>query len=808
MTDVIRVVNIIPKASSGETNQDSEPNLAVNPANPLEMAATSFTPSPNSGSKNSPIFYSSDGGATWSLKDLIAGTPVRDQTLRFATSSGILYAGVLWGGGSNIAAINFDILRTSDFSGLTTMTQLAQRKNDDQPFVQAATVPSGPGAGKDRVYVGSNDHAPSNIPATVDLSLDAGAASPATSTFVIEGRTVSRDGFQTRPAVHRNGTVYAIFYALVSGGSDIIVVRDDNWASGASPFNALVDTGDGNQGVRIVTGVQNPFLSLFLGQQRIGGDLSIAVDPNNSAAVYVCYGDQQGGTYTLYVLKSADSGATWSGALRAIPNATNPALAINSKGRLGFLYQQVTGISPNQRWQTTLELTSDHFASINTYSLANTPATTPTKGFDPYLGDYLYMMSVDTGFYGIFSANNTPDKGNFPQGVSYQRNANFAAKMLLANDNTTPVAASIDPFVFKLTAGNGRVVTVIADTGKFANVCVGSFADEELTIDNGGSAPLTITAITSSSLDFLAPSVLSYPIKLGVGDAVTVPIRFEPSSFGPKSATITLLSDDPAGPHKVHVSGLAPAPRLSLVLANSGDFGKVCLGRFADAPLLLNNSGHCPLAILNIASSSSDFIVPEVLSFPLLLGPGDAMPVPIRFKPDSHGAAGAAITVTSADPGSPHGVQVRGEAPSGRLSISGSLCFGGVKACCRAERTLTLCNTGECALQITSVGLKRKSKHWKLVNNPFPAALHPGSCLGVVVRYKATEKCPVAAELVIASDDPATPVRTLDLMAYTVWNGCCCKAEGEECCKRYEGPCGCNAICEGSADDCCEDEED
>ena len=107
MADVITLVNIIPSLSSGETNQDSEPNLAVNPANPLEMAATAFTPSPNAGSQNSPIFYSSDGGLTWSLKDVIAGTPVRDQTLRFATQSGILYAGVLWGGGNNIALINF-----------------------------------------------------------------------------------------------------------------------------------------------------------------------------------------------------------------------------------------------------------------------------------------------------------------------------------------------------------------------------------------------------------------------------------------------------------------------------------------------------------------------------------------------------------------------------------------------------------------------------------------------------------------------------------------------------------------------------
>src|SRR5262249_31855202 len=194
---------------------------------------------------------------------------------------------------------------------------------------------------------------------------------------------------------------------------------------------------DTKQGVRIATGVTNPFLSLFLGQQRIGGDLSIAVDPNNSATVYVCYGDQQGGTYALLVRKSTDSGATWSGTLRSVTNATNPALAINSKGRLGLVYQQVTGPPNDQLWETIVELTTNDFAATTNYVLARPPASSPSKTFDPYVGDYLYMLAVGTSFYGIFSANNTPDMTNFPNGVTYQRNANFGAKTLLAPDNIT-----------------------------------------------------------------------------------------------------------------------------------------------------------------------------------------------------------------------------------------------------------------------------------------------------------------------------------------------------------------------------------
>ncbi|HWF73216.1 MAG TPA: choice-of-anchor D domain-containing protein [Solirubrobacteraceae bacterium] len=801
MPDIITVVNMIPNGLSGETNQDSETNLAVNPANPLEIVGSAFTPSPNAGSKNSPLFYSNDGGNTWNLRDLIAGTPVRDQSVRFAEAGGNLYAGVLWGSGSNIAAINFDILRTNDFSGATTMTQVAQRTNDDQPFVAATTVPSGPDAGKDRVYVASNDHGPANVPATVDLSLDANAAAATTTTLRLEDRVVSRDGFPTRSAVHPDGTVYAAYYSTTAAGSAVVIVRDDDWGNSASPFDALIDTGDGKRGVRIATAVNNPYSSLALGQQRIGSDLAIAVDPTDSATVYVCWGDLQNSVYTLYVRKSTDSGVTWSGNLRTIANATNPALAITSDGRLGFLYQQVTGLAPGQRWETTLELTHSDFGSSTAHVLSNTPANTPAQTFTPYLGDYLSMMSVGRSFYGIFTANNSPDNANFPNGVTYQRNANFTTKTLLANDHVTSVPVSIDPFFFKLSPATGRVVTAIADAGSFGDVCRGTFRDETLTIDNGGDGPLSITSISSSSPAFLAPSVLSYPVKLGPGDSIDVTIRFEPKSFGPVVGTITITSDDPAGPHKVHVSGVAPTPRLSLIIAHGGDFGPTCIGTFADQPLVLNNSGMCPVTISGIVSSSVEFFVPDILVYPLALGPGDALAVPIRFEPRSHGLQTGTITVTSSDPGSPHKVSVKGEVPSGKLAVTGSLCFGGVKACCRAERTLSICNVGHCALHVTKVAFKRKNPHWKLVNNPFPATLPPGMCLGVVVRYKATEKCPIACELVIESDDPATPVKTLDVMAYTVWRECTGKRDCD--CRR----CGCES-CEGDAEDCgCDEDE-
>jgi hypothetical protein len=817
---MLKVVNMIPNSWSDEQNQDCEPNLSVNPANPGEIIGSAFTydnpagtsaVSPQMTGNWAPIFSSVDGGDTWALQFVLPSTagdqlPTWDVTCRYGGASGEVYSGLISPGGFTIL-INRAPNASTQQTTITTVT-------GDQPFLEATTTVAG-GVSHDRLYVGYN--ANSNR-STVNVFLDATAA-PTTTATALDVR-FPFDMPPTRTAIHSSGTIYCAFYSYNGAARsaadlrDVVVVKDLNWGASTPPFQALLDTSDGQAGVRVATGISNPwynsnFEDPSFGNDRYGGgDLAIAVDPNNSDRVYITYmTGTSAADEALHVRWSDDGGQNWSSDVRTIPKAKNPSLAINSHGLVGFVYQQVVGAN----WMTVLEVSHDGFvASFATHMLAVTPTNTPTpvNVMLTYLGDYIKLLSVGEDFYGIFCAGNEPVKANFPSGIAYQRNVNWATQTLLGNDGVTPVPTSIDPFYFKLTFGVPKVTTAIADHGAFGEYCVGSFKDEVLTIDNSGTGLLLISSISSSTVDFEAPSVLSYPIKLEVGDSIDVAIRFAPKSLGAKAATIDIVSNDPASPHHVNVSGIAPRPRLSLVIANRGGFGKVCVGHFADEPLILNNSGHCPVTVSGIASSSGAFQVPEVLAFPLLIGPGDSLDLPIRFAPTTVGAATGTITVTSSDPGSPHTVQVNGTAPAGRLVVTGSLCFGGVKACCRAERTISICNMGECALHVSGVAFKRKNPHWKLINNPFPATLPPGACLGLVIRYKATEKCPVACELVITSDDPATPVKTLDVMAYTIWDECRCKRDCDKCGGRGCDRCRCGGACDGGADDCCADEDD
>lgn len=456
---MITIINIMPNSLSGGSDQHSEPNIAVNPDDPNQIAISVFISDPL-GSANAPVFISKDAGVTWTLNSIVPSAAgswlgTGDITTRFAGKSGNFYAGILRDPGN----LRLNVLRTSSFSSSATMAILEDRNNVDQPYIQASTVNGGPDAGKDRVYVGLNDFAAANgQTATIDQSLDAGATAASFTSVRLEHRstgTAGQNGPQIRPIAHSDGTVYAIFYgwrafsATQVVTADVIVVRDDNWGIGAAPFTALVDPGDGVVG-RLVANNVNFTWDGTLGQERLGGDLAIAVDPNNSSIVYIAFCDVQSGSYTIHIRSSQDRGVNWSADLKTISNGKNPVLAINSQGSVGLAYQQVVTSGGIQRWETHLELTVDAFVSSNDSVLASVPANTPTPQYLPYIGDYMGLMAVGKNFFGVFSANNTPDLANFPNGVYYYRNHNFATRELLAVDGVTVVAPSIDPFFYKV----------------------------------------------------------------------------------------------------------------------------------------------------------------------------------------------------------------------------------------------------------------------------------------------------------------------------------------------------------------------
>jgi hypothetical protein len=441
----IKLVNMIPWSLNSETNNDSETNLSVNPTNSDHIAGTAFTPY---GFPNTPIYLTQDGGNTWTLNAIVPGG-TGDYNVKFSARA--LYSGNLRPVGPP-RLLDMNVARTPNpylpppMFVIDVIPGAGWPRFYDQPWVETRTAHGATTAG-DRVYVGGNDlRLMPGATATIDMTLDGIAAAPAFRRVLLDVRgTAGQDGPSVRFGVHRSGTVYAAFfgYRPPGGGtnSDVVVMRDDNWGAGATPFHDLIDPVDLNPGVRVITGI-NVGWFVGLGPDRTGSDLALAVDPERASHVWVTWCDVQAGALTLHVRRSTDGGRTWSQDLLTVPRAKNPGLAVNSENYTGVLYQQLTGTWPvSGRWEEHLQITRSG-RKWHDHLLANTSATVWT-------GDYAYLMTHGREFYGIFAADNTPDIANFPHGVRYQRNANFTTRQLFDVSGTIPIRNSIDPFFFK-----------------------------------------------------------------------------------------------------------------------------------------------------------------------------------------------------------------------------------------------------------------------------------------------------------------------------------------------------------------------
>ena len=204
---------MIPKSLSAETNQDSEPNIAVNPQNPNQIVATAFTPDP-AGGDLAPVFVSNDGGQTWSLNTIVPsqGEMTGDISVAFSPATNMFYAGILAMPSPNSNDTLLKILRTPNVASTKPMQMLGKRIGVDQPFVLAGVSNSGKG---DRVYIGDNDLGVNSKTSTIDVCLNAAQAKAKFKALRVDKvGDPGQNGPQVRPACHSDGTVLRGFLSL------------------------------------------------------------------------------------------------------------------------------------------------------------------------------------------------------------------------------------------------------------------------------------------------------------------------------------------------------------------------------------------------------------------------------------------------------------------------------------------------------------------------------------------------------------------------------------------------------------------
>ena len=451
---VIPVIDVIPNAASAETGQNSEPSIAVDPLNPLNMVVGTFSNGSVGNDAATPYWSSSNGGATWSSFGTLGSV---DKTLAWR-QDGVAPLTVTLNCNVCTPTTTLDHLTTYQ-GGATNFgapINTSPVQSVDQPWIR-----TGPGG---QTYVTSNNFNAANAggrTASIEVSSNNGATY--SSTIVLE--TVNPAGGQDAPSVRSavNGsTVYAVFTRwgnavtdpstqnTVFTNSNVVVAKSTN--TGAS-FAAGVTAANTNG---YFSNTNNT--PLTLGQERTGSDVAIAVDPNNANRVVVAYGSAgttpTSGTLQLHVVESTDGGTTWTQKFTTSSSVRSalPGLTITQNGDVALLFASYDSVANSLSQH--LVTTTDDFATTTDSLLGTESNTTPTSTFDPYLGDFYDLTSVDNELFGTFSASNF-DNGTFadyPDAV-FQRcttGVEGTASFGLCNNAGGSVNLSIDPWFFAL----------------------------------------------------------------------------------------------------------------------------------------------------------------------------------------------------------------------------------------------------------------------------------------------------------------------------------------------------------------------
>ncbi|MBI4904975.1 MAG: choice-of-anchor D domain-containing protein [Acidobacteria bacterium] len=330
---------------------------------------------------------------------------------------------------------------------------------------------------------------------------------------------------------------------------------------------------------------------------------------------------------------------------------------------------------------------------------------------------------------------------------------------LRSNDPTNPAMAIT--VTATGTVPDTASIEVSPLTLDFGSVAAGSFRTLDLTIRNRGRAPLTITGFSSSNGRFAvtAPAV---PATIQPGGQTVAVVRFSPPVAGAETGTLTVTSNAPESAPAVGLRGTGTGSATLQVTPASLDFGSVTVNQSREAPLTLRNTGTAALTITSLISTNARFTVVGAVA-PLSIAAGGSQPVTVRFTPVAPGQATATLSIASNGPEATVPLSGTGvSAAAGAIEISpASLDFGSVNTGQSRDFALTIRNTGNAALALTSVTL---SNPLFGLGQAFAGSSVPaGSALTLIVRFTPVSAGTHTGTLTVLSNDAARPSITVAL---------------------------------------------
>jgi len=221
----------------------------------------------------------------------------------------------------------------------------------------------------------------------------------------------------------------------------------------------------------------------------------------------------------------------------------------------------------------------------------------------------------------------------------------------------TPLAAIRVPLNGR---AGGPTIEVTPSELHFGPLALGTHRTKSLVVTNTGYEDLIISNIDGDHAMTGAFRASPPSITLAVGTTTVVRVTFEPTVAGPVASTVSIESNDALSPTflvPVDGAGVDLPPCVYTLAPGSVNYGVVIAGETQLSDVVVTNVGThaCLMNDVNITSAfprSSHQLVngPET---GIMLAPGDAKHVPLRYTPTRTGTEAAELSFYISDPAAP-----------------------------------------------------------------------------------------------------------------------------------------------------------
>ncbi len=430
----------------------------------------------------------------------------------------------------------------------------------------------------------------------------------------------------------------------------------------------------------------------------------------------------------------------------------------------------------------------------------NESTTRPVRISNP--GNYPLTITGATGPTNpAFTTNLGTGEFTYPFVINPNESKNF-----IVTFTPTSTINYTDQIVFQADASTPDPVATLCGEGIQASLTVTGFDWGERRIDrpsaprnydknsfivleNKGTQGVVVSQLTGGDANFTVnptshPQYRAYPIAVGAGQQVTVPVAFSPKAIGPHTYTVTATSD--IGDRSAQLDGIGVVPRVTIT--SPVQFGNAVVAgdptTFVKQTVTITNTTFqyddtltitdlVPTvagSVQEVITSPTDWVATtqgfrydknQLFNTPIVLLPGETRDFEVEFYSATPGAKQANLTTVS--DGETEAISIWLGQVTQTLTSDIALTGASVgPICINSNGTMqaTIRSTGDSPLNISNIRLATNPGNQFTITTPlnYPIIVDVGQTSTIDIAYAPTTVGTHVATLEVTSDAVTTPV--------------------------------------------------